>query len=485
MKLLKKILCGLLSATMLITSAAIPVMAENDIQVKLDGKTLSFDVPPQIINDRTMVPLRAIFEALGATVDWNQETKTVTSTKGDTTIKLTIDSNTMYVNDNTVTLDSPACVVDDRTLVPVRAISEAYDTVVNWYGDTRTVVITSSVCYDAMKKIKDKVIKNGKYDSATGEYSVFSYDTNTASIEKSKFVGATISYKPADDCITIHYNANIEYIKSDKKPDKNHIILHIYPSYATVFYNDDVENKQYGGYIDKKTQEIIHTDGITNAADAILPDLDIRMALTRLDSHMNMFMDLGVTLADLGIVEPDNNDEFIQTPANKPTTKSSYESLKDKIVSSGVKTKNGLGEDMYKFTMDTSYLETNLELDPYLAYFPERGEITIGLSTLDDNPSYSIVDTLYITISETEEPTLKFASSYNNSKTLSIFRIEGFYSKDTHKFIQTEARSGKGEDTLTETEENHFMSNLKVLENFYDLVDIDVTLKDLGIEIDK
>ncbi len=54
--------------------------------------------------------------------------KTVTSTKGDTTIKLTIDSNTMYVNDNAVTLDSPACVVNDRTLVPVRAISEAYKT---------------------------------------------------------------------------------------------------------------------------------------------------------------------------------------------------------------------------------------------------------------------------------------------------------------------------------------------------------------------
>ena len=113
---------------MLITSAAIPVMADEDIKVKLDGNTLSFDVPPQIINDRTMVPLRAIFEALGASVDWNQQTKTVTSVKGDTTIKLTIDSNTMYVNGNAVTLDTPACVVNDRTLVPVRAISEAYQT---------------------------------------------------------------------------------------------------------------------------------------------------------------------------------------------------------------------------------------------------------------------------------------------------------------------------------------------------------------------
>ena len=100
-------------------------------------------MPPQIINDRTMVPLRAIFEALGASVEWNQETKTVTSTKGDTTIKLTIDSNTMYVNDNAVTLDSPACVVNDRTLVPVRAISEAYKTKVDWNGDTRTVTISS------------------------------------------------------------------------------------------------------------------------------------------------------------------------------------------------------------------------------------------------------------------------------------------------------------------------------------------------------
>ena len=116
---------------------------EKEITVTLDGKALSFDVPPQIINNRTMVPLRAIFEALGASVDWNQETKTVTSTKGDTTIKLTIDSNTMYVNGNTVTLDTPACVVNDRTLVPVRAISEAYKTKVDWNGDTKTVIISN------------------------------------------------------------------------------------------------------------------------------------------------------------------------------------------------------------------------------------------------------------------------------------------------------------------------------------------------------
>ena len=116
----------------------------NEISVILDNNPITFDVPPQIINERTMVPLRAIFEALGASVDWNQETKTVTSAKGDTTIQLTIDSDTMYVNGSPRTLDSPACIVDGRTLVPVRAISEAYNTNVDWNGDTKTVTISSA-----------------------------------------------------------------------------------------------------------------------------------------------------------------------------------------------------------------------------------------------------------------------------------------------------------------------------------------------------
>ena len=176
MKLLKKILCGILSATMLITSAAIPVMADEDIKVKLDGNTLSFDVPPQIINDRTMVPLRAIFEALGASVDWNQQTKTVTSVKGDTTIKLTIDSNTMYVNGNAVTLDTPACVVNDRTLVPVRAISEAYQTKVIWNKDTKTVALSSN--FDdytnslAFARLSVYIENNGSYVPPTNSYAI-------------------------------------------------------------------------------------------------------------------------------------------------------------------------------------------------------------------------------------------------------------------------------------------------------------------------
>lgn len=140
---MKKI-ASLLLAMLLLIGVITPVMANNNITVKIDGQQISFDVQPQLINGRTMVPLRAIFEALGATVDWNNDTQTVTATKGGTTISLTINNPTMYVNGAAVTLDSPACLVGGRTLVPVRAISEAFGTKVDWDGNNSTVLISSS-----------------------------------------------------------------------------------------------------------------------------------------------------------------------------------------------------------------------------------------------------------------------------------------------------------------------------------------------------
>ena len=114
----------------------------DDIKVKINGKKLEFDVKPQLINGRTMVPLRAIFEALGATVNWDDATQTVVFTRNFTAVVMTINSPVMYVNGNAVTLDTPACLVDRRTMVPVRAVSEAFGTKVDWDDATQTVDIT-------------------------------------------------------------------------------------------------------------------------------------------------------------------------------------------------------------------------------------------------------------------------------------------------------------------------------------------------------
>lgn len=113
------------------------------ITVKLNGQLISFDQPPTIIDGRTLVPLRAIFEALGATVEWNGETQTVTSQKGSTSVSLSIDSKTMYKNGKAVTLDVPSQLINDRTLVPARAVAEAFGCDVDWDSDTKTVTITN------------------------------------------------------------------------------------------------------------------------------------------------------------------------------------------------------------------------------------------------------------------------------------------------------------------------------------------------------
>jgi hypothetical protein len=120
--------------------------------VLLNGSPLEFDVPPQIINERTLVPMRAIFEALGAAVAWDGDTRTVTAEGADTNVQMTIDSNEMYVNSEKITLDVPPVIIDERTLVPARAVAESFGCDVAWDSDTRTVIISSSKSDEAVSE---------------------------------------------------------------------------------------------------------------------------------------------------------------------------------------------------------------------------------------------------------------------------------------------------------------------------------------------
>jgi len=113
----------------------------NEISVTLKETPVEFDVPPMIVNDRTMVPFRAIFEAFGMNVEWNDDTRTAIGYVGDWRMELTIDSYTAYVDGHPTTLDSPAMIYGGRTLVPVRFIAEATGANVDWNPETQTVII--------------------------------------------------------------------------------------------------------------------------------------------------------------------------------------------------------------------------------------------------------------------------------------------------------------------------------------------------------
>lgn len=121
-------------------TSSIPEVQEL-IHVNFNDTYLNFDQPPIISEGRTLVPLRTIFEAMGASVDWNAETQTVTAVRGGDTVSLTIGSNVMYKNGTAVSLDVPAQIVNSRTLVPARAVAEAFGAFVGWDEPTRTVVI--------------------------------------------------------------------------------------------------------------------------------------------------------------------------------------------------------------------------------------------------------------------------------------------------------------------------------------------------------
>jgi len=117
------------------------VFAENNITVQLDGKMLNFDVQPQLIGGRTMVPLRMIFESMGATVDWNNDTQTVIAFNEHYYVQATINDTNMKVNGENRILDIPPLLVDGRTLVPARFVAEAFGAEVEWDAKTSTVYI--------------------------------------------------------------------------------------------------------------------------------------------------------------------------------------------------------------------------------------------------------------------------------------------------------------------------------------------------------
>jgi len=111
------------------------------VRILFNGSYLDFDVPPIIENNRTLAPYRKIGEALGAEIKWDQETKTVTACKDDKIVILKIGEKTAYVNDTPVELDVPPIIVNNRTLVPVRFFSEAFEATVSWDNASRTVLI--------------------------------------------------------------------------------------------------------------------------------------------------------------------------------------------------------------------------------------------------------------------------------------------------------------------------------------------------------
>lgn len=116
-------------------------LPDNVVLVKVNGKRLITEQPAIVENGTTIAPLRGIFEALGAKVEWDPDTQSITATKGDKSIFLTIGNTNATANGNRVTLDAAPKIKDGTTLVPVRFISQSLGAEVEWDETTRTALI--------------------------------------------------------------------------------------------------------------------------------------------------------------------------------------------------------------------------------------------------------------------------------------------------------------------------------------------------------
>lgn len=126
------------------TQPTAPANPQINITIKINGNVIVFDQQPIVVEGRTLVPLRAIFEQLGVNTQWDAKTKTVKAAKGKKKMWLKIGERHANVDGKSLQLDQEARIVNGRTLVPLRFVSESLGAQVNWNGATSTVDIQAS-----------------------------------------------------------------------------------------------------------------------------------------------------------------------------------------------------------------------------------------------------------------------------------------------------------------------------------------------------
>ncbi len=234
----RKIMCGILAAMCASQIGIVGFAAEKGVTVNLNGEEMKFETAPFIEDGRTLVPFRTIFEALDCAVSYRKigDEQIVSAQRGTENIQLTIGKNSIFADGGEINLDVAPKVVNDRTFVPLRAVSESLDCEVEWLGDINTVCIYKKYGqYDITSGHIEKTIKNDDgidlmYISAV--YPIINDDNGFASeinkfykekaesfaaeAEKEYAEGAneilkekgTDEYMPMDFCLSFEVNTN-------------------------------------------------------------------------------------------------------------------------------------------------------------------------------------------------------------------------------------------------------------------------------------
>ena len=222
---MKKNIALFMIACLLIMSAMCVSAANDEISVYLqgfsgiDGEKIQFDISPQTINGRTMVPIRAIFEAMGASVNWDDATKTAICTKDGTVVKMTLNSTTEYINDNPYSMDVAPVIISGRTLAPARYVAEAFGYNVKWDEMTRYVLISKKTDYnisDVIDGTRAHPYKMG--DAVSFNFHTSDDETGKCTLTLSELINPE-EMKKLSDSEYLHFPDDMWFIKGHIRLD--------------------------------------------------------------------------------------------------------------------------------------------------------------------------------------------------------------------------------------------------------------------------
>ena len=258
------------------------------VSLKVAGKVTTPDVPPIIVKNRTLIPVRAVFEGIGANVIWNESTQQVDITLGTSKVKLTIDSKTAIVNGMQVSLEVPALIVEGRTMIPVRFVAEALGLSVGWDNATRTVNIDSSVVAatsDAIINISSISTKNltDRYqviiqgDGIISDYNAFTYSS------PERFVvdisNSTLTISNGSNTTGNEIFSGIRYAQFDQ--DTIRIVADMNEKVAGKISLSPDKKSLYIDFYKNQTVQDVPVSGVTT----VQPSNEITKGLDALDSR--------------------------------------------------------------------------------------------------------------------------------------------------------------------------------------------------------
>lgn len=269
---MKKIILGSLLALCI----AVPALAHPPITVYVDQQKVAFaDQAPVIVDDRTLVPMRKIFEAMDADVTWDEPSQTITSTRGSDVVTMTIGQKQVYKNGKVVyTMDVPAQIMQDRTIVPIRAVAVAFDANVAWDGINYVIDITTGGSAAASGNYSKQIHADDGTLLATVSLTYSPLTSNSTAANKiNKSVYDQISQKASVVTVQMETAAKAAYTKNPASFQPYYYIgTYQAKGEGSDFASVVLEGRTFMGGTETKTLSA-DTYNMKNGNDAVLTDI--------------------------------------------------------------------------------------------------------------------------------------------------------------------------------------------------------------------